>query len=1139
MIVSAFVDVLVDKLISGSLMNFARLEGIDTHMKKWKKNLNQIQDVLVDAGHKQITQKAVASWLQELQELAYDIEDVVDDIATEAMKRELNKEPDSSTSTTSKFITKARNGFTQCVYGLKMSSKLDEISVRLIELLDQKTNLGLDVYGKFERSSDYSNRRLETSLVDVSKVLGREEDTEALLEKLLGGEASNHNVSIVPIVGLGGVGKTTLAKLMYNNKKVKDYFEVMAWVCVSDEFNVLSISNTIYQAVTGEDKTFTDLNLLHVALKTKLSQKRFLIVLDDVWNEDYKAWETLEQPLVGLPGSKIIVTTRKTRVASIMTTATPHFLNPLSDEYSLSLFAKCALNEDNFENHPSLVPFAQGIIKKCDGLPLALIALGRVLKTKGNDEDEWEKLLNSEIWSSDVGSDHILPALKLSYYDLPSQLKQLFAYCCLFPKDYEFDKKQLVLLWMAEGFLNPSKGNLSMESLGFRYFEELQSRSFFQHSTDSESEYIMHDLMNDLAISVAGEFFCMLDEKMDLNGRIKAFEKFRHFSFIRPEDVIYRKFKELHRATHLRTFLPVSVSELIHQINFTFLWPHYFKLDNVFVELLPKLQFLRVLNLSYCKITEVPMFIGNLKHIRYLNFSGTIIKRLPEQVGELCNLQSLLARECHDLASLSFSFEKLINLRHLDLKDTPLLKNFSLGIGELTNLQTLSKVFIEGCSGFKLSELKDLVDLKGELSIEGLEKVMDPIQAKDANLQQKKGLDDIFLKWTDVFDDSRNLQTEYEVLEYLRPHCKLKTLEILFYGGVKFPSWVGDPSFNQLRELTLNGCSSCTQLTTGSFPHLVELYITDCPKLANVSIGSLPLLEVLNIEACSEELLRSIICASSSIRKMKMTRIEGLTKLDGDVLKHLNALEDLEINKCDELRYLWDSESKAYGLLVSLQKLEVYHCNELVSMGEKEEVSVNVGSNIDKGSVLRDVTLWGCDSLESYNCPISVVKLNISHCDSVTSLTLGSMVKKANLLQHLKIKFCKNLKSFTHKHLKSLTCLEEMEIIYCPSMDDSFPCGLWPPNLRKLNIGCLKKPMSEWGLQNCPPSLVQLDLDGSDSGVKSFAMEEDAMNNTTDSTSILLPPSLTILNICNFKDVEDVPKTTSSLRVMVNWQLKK
>lgn len=139
------------------------------------------------------------------------------------------------------------------------------------------------------------------------------------------------------------------------------------------------------------------------------------------------------------------------------------------------------------------------------------------------------------------------------------------------------------------------------------------------------------------------------------------------------------------------------------------------------------------------------------------------------------------------------SFVKLINLWHLDISNTPLLNKTPLGIGRLTILQTLSKVCIEGANGFKLSELKGLPDLQGQLSIKGLDKVIDPIQAKDANIQQKKALDELEMEWSNVYDDSRNSMIEYEVLEKLRPHSKLRKLAILFYVGMKFPRWVGDP----------------------------------------------------------------------------------------------------------------------------------------------------------------------------------------------------------------------------------------------------------------------------------------------------------------------------------------------------------
>ncbi|XP_071721429.1 putative disease resistance RPP13-like protein 1 isoform X2 [Rutidosis leptorrhynchoides] len=466
-------------------MKLTRSEGIEPQLEKLKSKWTYIEAVLADASEKHITQEAVKVWLLDLRRLAYDIEDVLDDMATETLRRKLNDVSSGSTST--------------------------GVDINTIHALRSNRN--------FERTG-------ETSLLDhESPVLGREKDEAALLEKLLGDESRNQNVSVVSIVGFGGVGKTTLARLMYNNHKVKDYFELRAWVCVSEGFDVLAVSKAIYQAVTSEDNTPASLNRLQEALKENLSNKRFLLVLDDVWNEDRQKWKALERPLKGALGSKIIVTTRKITVASTMDSVERHNLGLLSDEDALSLLAKSALDEHNFDNHP----LAQDIIKKCKGLPLALIAIGRVLKGKGNDE--WDKLLKSEIWSSDDDEGDILPALKLSYYDLPLHLKKLFAYCSLYPKDHLFNKDKLVLLWMAEGFLSQSKGGNNMESLGHQYFEDLLSKSFFQHSAINKSKYIMHDLMNDLAISVAGEFFFMLDDKMNVNGRNEAFDKICHFHF--------------------------------------------------------------------------------------------------------------------------------------------------------------------------------------------------------------------------------------------------------------------------------------------------------------------------------------------------------------------------------------------------------------------------------------------------------------------------------------------------------------------------------------------------------------------------------------------------------------------------------
>ncbi|XP_071694548.1 putative disease resistance RPP13-like protein 1 [Rutidosis leptorrhynchoides] len=1126
-VVTSVVTVLFEKLISSDLLKLTGSEGIKSQLEKLKTKWTYIEAVLADASEKHITQESVKVWLLDLHRLAYDIEDVLDDMATETLRRKLNDES-STGKVLKKIIPTFCTNFTphNLMYGRKMRSMLDEFTEKLNGVYENKNMLGVDINTILAlRSNRNFERTEETSLLDhESPVLGREKDEAALLEKLLGDESRNQNVSVVSIVGFGGVGKTTLARLVYNNQKVKDYFELRVWVCVSNEFDVLAVSKAIYQAVTKEDSTHATLNPLHEALKEKLSNKRFLLVLDDVWNEDHQKWKDVEKPLKGAPGSKIIVTTRKITVASAMDSVERHNLGLLSDEDALSLLAKSSIDEHKFDNHPSLILVAQLINEKCKGLPLALIAIGRVLKGKGYDEYEWDKLLKSEIWSSDDGGTDILPALKLSYYDLPLHLKKVFAYCSLFRKDYLFNKNKLVLLWMAEGFLSQSIGRKdTMESLGHQYFEVLLSKSFFQHSPIKKSRYIMHDLMNDLAISVAGEFFFMLDGKMIVHGRNEDFDKIRHFSFLDQVDEEFINFKELHKSRRLRTFLSMLDN-----------WLYVNKLDHVLIKLLPRLQLLRVLSIN--SVGKVPQSIGGLKHLRYLNFSKTDIEELPEQVGELYNLQTLLVCKCSELFRLPVSFAKLINLRHLDMSYTPSLNNTPLGIGGLTSLQTLTKVFIKRANGFKISDLEGVVNLEGHLSIYGLENVADSQQAIDANLEGKKGLVSLEMEWGDEFDDSRNFQTEYEVIERLRPPSKLNKLKILNFGGMEFPSWFATPSFDKLTELTIKGCANCTHFngiafplleylkvsdmeglekwsdcdgdkTTGSVPRSLprvrEIHIENCLKLAEVSIGLIPSLEVLVIKKCSEVVVRAMIVAFPAIKNLAIYDIENLTELDVEVLKHLEAVEMLKIDFCYELK------------------------------------EVNFGSSNAK-SVLRDVYLYRCSSLESYNCPNTIEELVISYCDSVTSLALSlpSSLKVLRItnchnlesisddlpssLEVLKIWYCKNLKSFPHAYLQRFTSLKDMTISYCPSMDDTFPSGLWPPNLRKLEIGVLKKPMSKWGLQNYPTSLVELELYGDSSGVTSFAMEGDAMN--TASTSFHLPPSLTSLHIWSFKDVESISK---------------
>ncbi|KAL5540437.1 hypothetical protein UlMin_044953 [Ulmus minor] len=301
---------------------------------------------------------------------------------------------------------------------------------------------------------------------------------------------------------MGGIGKTTLAQVVFNDDEVKEPFELKAWVCVSEEFDVCKVTKTILEAIDSRPCDLKDLNSLQVQLAKNLRGKKFLIVLDDVWRENYDDWEFMSRPFQnGGQGSKIIVTTRSDKVAKIMRSASTYSLKILSDEDCLRLFAWHALGCEDFAAHSDLEKIGGEIVKKCKGLPLASKALGGVLRST-SDVLEWERIVKSEIWDLTDEESNILPALRLSYHYLPSHLKRCFAYCSIFPKDFKFNKEELVQLWMAENLLYPQK-NKRIEDVGDEYFKDLLSRSFFQKS--DESSIVMHDLMVDLARAGMGK----------------------------------------------------------------------------------------------------------------------------------------------------------------------------------------------------------------------------------------------------------------------------------------------------------------------------------------------------------------------------------------------------------------------------------------------------------------------------------------------------------------------------------------------------------------------------------------------------------------------------------------------------------
>ncbi|RWR93015.1 putative disease resistance protein RGA4 [Cinnamomum micranthum f. kanehirae] len=874
-VLSVVLKQLLSKLSSLVQNEIGLLWGLEEEKQKLGSNLSVIRAVLHDAEKRQVNEMAVKDWLEKLKGAAYDAEDLVDEFIFEARRRKVVNQQG--------LPKKVRNFCSlsnPLAFRLKMAHKMQELRKRFDGIAKERNDFHFKVE-VVESGPPISRKRETCSYVIQSDVCGRENEAEELIPSLINSE-NEEVLSVISIVGMGGLGKTTLAQLIYNDERVGTHFDLKMWVYVSEDFDVGRLLKEIVQSATKDEVGNLSIDLLHARLRETLSGKKYLLVLDDVWNEEVNEWSKLKTWLkCGGMGSKILATTRSDKVAAIMGTLPAHKLGILSEEDSWTLFETLA------RPHPNFVSMGKEMVGKCGGLPLAIKTLGGLMSSK-TTQSEWESLRNSEFWKPQDDGGGILPALRLSYDHLAPSLKQCFAYCAIIPKGCNVYKDNLVRQWIAQGFIHSDGENDLLEEKGEGYFNELQQRSLFHVGAKTydleEPHYNMHDLIHDLLRFIVGAEYSIVEA----SKKIDPSTEIRHLAS-----------RGLNEQRESKILEALEICKKLRTVSLPF-----YSFD---VTVLSRFRRLRVLDSSGNKIRYLPNSIDKLKHLRYLDISFTSIRELPESI---CNLHSLQTLKLgYEIKNLPKNIKKMISLRHVEFhQDYPAPK----GIGELTCLRIWTTFVVSKDNGAGIEELKGLNQLSGHIHIKGLDNIRNDVCAREANLKDKQYLSALELSWSYVAGNEGNSK---EVIENLQPHPNLKNLTINQYRGLNFPGWM--MMLTNLVDIKLSGCNRCEHL-----PPLWQL-----PLLESLDIKFMRDLKYI-VEFDGDHNCKDVFPSLKRLHLSRMPNLEewsssqapdgGTPGKERDQQVILKSLRNLLIRRCQKLIQLpW------LRLLPSLEYLEI------------------------------------------------------------------------------------------------------------------------------------------------------------------------------------------------------------------------
>ncbi|CAL5421392.1 unnamed protein product [Camellia sinensis] len=861
------VKVVLEKLGSLLAEEAQFLGGVGNGVAELRDDLESMRSFLQDAEARSESDKGVKTWVKQVRDVAYNTEDILEEFL-------LRLSPPQG-SGFFHFLHKGYHHLRQLRARHRLAVQIEEVKRKVKAISERRNAFSFKRIEEATTLQTWNDPRLASLFLDDTDVVGIENPKSLLISWLVNGE---QNLTAVSVVGMGGVGKTTLVKKVYDSQAVKKSFDRHAWITVSQSFTTAELLRATLKDFLEEKQepipegldTMGEIQLIN-KLRAYLQQKRYVVVFDDVWNRD--AWESVKFALPDCCcGSRIIFTTRIGDVAAAIEIAGHvYHLHPLPEEEAWTLFCKKAFRgESNGICPKELGEMSYRILNKCGGLPLAIVTIGSLLSKKNKHLLEWKKVhdsLSAEVISNS-NFETLERILLLSYIDLPYRLKCCFLYLSVFPEDYLIKRMKLIRLWVVERFVE-EKPWLTAEEVAEDYLNELVSRNMIQVVKKDYFNRVttcrVHDIMREIIqLKSRDESFAMI--RMN-NRRMSMEEKVRRMSIHGSRE---EELPSGMRLTSLRSLLVFVSTSSSMSLGKTFF--KGFKL-------------LGVLELERAPLYEFPPELTEMIRLRYLSLRWTMINKLPESIGKLKKLEILDLKHC-PMICLSSLPNGILKLKHLcQLRgygyylESSMMFDSTYGmdlprkIGELTNLQKLGNVEVNG-NGDMLRELGKLTQLRRlgilkltqengiELcsSLEKLEHLTalymvsistsEPLHL-DSLSSCPQYLQRLYLKcslltlpkWITSLQYLAKLVLQYsnlqdDPLKSLQGLPNLVVLELReAFAGEELCCNIG--GYPRLQKLGLRRLSQlkCVRVEQGAMPGLLELNIAACDKLETVPMG--------------------------------------------------------------------------------------------------------------------------------------------------------------------------------------------------------------------------------------------------------------------------------------------------------------